>query len=80
MAYEFNLENPDLDIYAEVRISDFELEDKVEWEKWLNTYPLNSHSYCDTEEPARALLINLLTQVPVSDVTWENGGTIILHF
>lgn len=79
-AYEFDLQNLELGIDAHVIISDFELEDKAEWTKWINTYPFNSPNYCGSEEPAKGFLINVLTQAVITDVVWEKRGSIIFYF
>ncbi len=78
--FEASVFNDPLNINAALTISDFELENKEEWNKWIATYPINISNFCGPEEPARGLLMTLLTQVKIKDIEEENNGTLILHF
>jgi hypothetical protein len=78
--FDFELINEPLDIYASVSIGDFELQDKAEWNRWVQSYPFNLPNFCGPEEPARVFLLALLTQASIQDIEEENGGTLIIHF
>lgn len=77
---DFELINEKLDICASVSISDFELQDKAEWNRWVQSYPFNLPNFCGPEEPARVFLLSLLTQASIQDIEEENGGTLIIYF
>lgn len=79
-AFECELLNDTLDISAYFILSEFELEDKLEWSKWVQTYPFNISNFNGPEEPARVFLMGLLTQASIEDVEEENNGTLIFTF
>ncbi|GAB2777567.1 hypothetical protein HNQ93_001783 [Hymenobacter luteus] len=78
--FEFELFNDDLGITANAIISDFELEDKNEWNKLLATYPFSIENLCGPEEPLRGFFMTLLTQVSINNIELESGGTLIFEF
>jgi hypothetical protein len=78
--FEAELINEALSITTNLIISDFELEDRNEWNKWITSYPFNQYNPCGPEEPARGFLMTLLTQIAIHDIEEENRGTVILHF
>ncbi|TPG71744.1 hypothetical protein [Hymenobacter nivis] len=79
-AFEYELLNDSLDISAYLVVSEIELADKIEWNKWVQSAPFNIANNNGPEEPARVFLMGLLTQAIVQDVEEENEGTIILTF
>ena len=79
-AFECELINDTLGISANFMFSEFELEDKSEWNKWVKSYPFNIENFNGPEEPTRVFLMGLLTQVSIQDVEEENEGTLILVF
>jgi hypothetical protein len=79
-AFECELLNDTLDISADFMFSELELEDKSEWNKWVETYPFNIENFNGPEEPTRVFLMGLLTQVSIQDIEEENGGTLIIIF
>jgi hypothetical protein len=79
-AFECELINDTLGISADFMFSELELEDKSEWNKWVNSYPFNIENFNGPEEPTRVFLMGLLTQVSIQDVEEENEGTLILVF
>ena len=78
--FEALLHNDLLKINANLILGEFELENKEEWKKWFEVYPINIYNLCGPEEPAKGLLMTLLTQVPIKDIKEENSGTLIIHF
>lgn len=79
-AFECKLLNDTLNISADFMFSELELEDKSEWNKWVETYPFNIENFNGPEEPTRVFLMGLLTQVSIQDIEEENGGTLIIIF
>jgi hypothetical protein len=79
-AFECELLNDTLAISADFMLSEFEIEDKTEWNKWVQSYPLNIENFNGPEEPARVFLMGLLTQASIQDVEEENEGTLIFTF
>lgn len=79
-AFECELLNDTLNISADFMVSELELEDKAEWNKWVQAYPFNITNFNGPEEPARVFLMGLLTQVSIQDVEEENEGTLIVTF
>jgi hypothetical protein len=79
-AFECELLNDTLNISADFMVSEFELEDKSEWTKWVQSHPFNIANFNGPEEPARVFLMGLLTQNSIQDVEEENEGTLIVTF
>jgi hypothetical protein len=79
-AFECELFSDNLDISAYIIISEIELADKTEWNKWVQSAPFNIENHNGPEEPARVFLMGLLTQAIIQDVEEENEGTLILTF
>ncbi|UOG76270.1 hypothetical protein MTX78_06635 [Hymenobacter tibetensis] len=79
-AFECELFNDNLGISAYIVFSEVELENKIEWKKWIDSYPFNIDNCNGPEEPARAFLMGLLTQVSIQDVEEEKDGTLIVIF
>jgi hypothetical protein len=79
-AFEGELLNDTLGISADFMFSELELEDKSEWNKWVNSYPFNIPNHNGQEEPARVFLMGLLTQASIQDIEEENEGTLIITF
>ena len=79
-AFECELLNDSLSINADFMFSELELEDKLEWNKWVKSYPFNIENFNGPEEPARVFLMGLLTQVSIQDIEEENEGTLIIVF
>ncbi|MBD2766794.1 hypothetical protein IC235_02675 [Hymenobacter sp. BT664] len=79
-AFECELFNDHLDISAYLILSEIELADKTEWNKWVQSAPFNIENNNGPEEPARVFLMGLLTQAIVQDIEEENEGTLIITF
>lgn len=79
-AFECELINDALGISVDFMLSALELEDKSEWNKWIQSYPFNIENFNGPEEPTRAFLMGLLTQVCIQDIEEEYEGTLIITF
>ena len=78
--FECELFNDILGISADFMLSEFELEDKAEWNKWVQSYPFNISNFNGPEEPARVFLMGLLTQASIQNIEEENEGTLLITF
>lgn len=79
-AFECELFNDNLGISAYLTLSEIELADKAEWNKWVHSSPFNFENNNGPEEPARVFLMGLLTQARIETVEEEREGTLILVF
>ncbi|AII50915.1 hypothetical protein [Hymenobacter sp. APR13] len=79
-AFECELFNDKLGLSAYLTLSDIELADKVEWNRWVHSFPFNIENNNGPEEPARVFLMGLLTQAQIQSVEEEHEGTLILGF
>lgn len=79
-AFEGELLNDTLGISADFMFSEIELEDKAEWNKWVQSHPFNIENFNGPEEPARVFLMGVLTQMSIQDVEEENEGTLIITY
>lgn len=78
--FECELFNDTLGISAYLTLSEIELADKTEWNKWVQSPPFNTENHNGPEEPARVFLMGLLTQATIQDIEEEDEGTLILTF
>ena len=79
-AFECEIFNDSLGISAYLILSDIELENKTEWNKWVQSAPFNIENSNGPEEPARVFLMGLLTQAVIQNIEEENEGTLIITF
>lgn len=79
-AFECELFNDDLGISAYLILSEVELADKNEWNKWVHSAPFNLENHNGPEEPARVFLMGLLTQARIQEIEEENEGTLVITF
>jgi len=78
--FECELFNDSLHISAYLILSEIELADKTEWNKWVHSSPFNIENNNGPEEPARVFLMGLLTQASIHNVEEEYEGTLIISF